>query len=86
MQRTPYREAGQRTRFAYALTGKGRALLPVLIALMEWGDQYAPVKETPALRIAHAGCGAHVSTQLVCTNGHRITDVQELIGHVDVAE
>lgn len=86
MQRTAYRTDGQRTRFAYELTEKGRALLPVLIALMEWGDQHAPVKETPALSIAHAGCGAHVSTQLVCTNGHRITNVQELIGKVDIAK
>ena len=86
IQRTSYRLAGQRTRFAYELTGKGRALLPVLIGLMEWGDKYVPFKETPALLVAHAECGAYVSTQLICANGHRVTDLQELIAKVDVAD
>lgn len=86
MQRTVYRVAGQRARFAYELTAKGQALLPVLIALMEWGDQFAPAKATPALTISHVECGARVHAQLVCTSGHHITQVQELVGEVDVAE
>src|SRR5713226_28091 len=37
--REPYREPGQRTRLAYRLTEKGAELLPVLVALMQWGDR-----------------------------------------------
>ena len=86
MQRTPYRVTGQRKRFAYELTVKGQALLPVLIALMEWGDQFALVKETPALVLSHTECGAHASVQIVCANGHRISQVHELTGKIDLPE
>lgn len=36
----PYQEPGDRVRNEYRLTRKGVALMPVLIALMEWGDEY----------------------------------------------
>src|SRR5271166_2042176 len=39
LAREPYREPGQRTRLAYRLTDKGAELLPVLLALMQWGDR-----------------------------------------------
>ncbi|MEL7131074.1 MAG: helix-turn-helix domain-containing protein [Pseudomonadota bacterium] len=35
-----YREGTSRTRHAYVLTAKGRALAPVMLALMHWGDTY----------------------------------------------
>lgn len=85
MQRSSYRVVGQRARFAYELTEKGQALLPVLISLMEWGDRYTAV-HTPALQLTHAECGAHVTTQLVCANGHQITDTQALRGTINIRE
>src|SRR5664279_1705384 len=39
LERAPYREAGQRTRFEYRLTQRGADLRPVLVALMQYGDQ-----------------------------------------------
>jgi len=36
----PYQEPGERARSEYRLTRKGVALLPVLVSLMEWGDEY----------------------------------------------
>src|SRR5690349_23686498 len=36
----PYREPGQRTRHGYRLTAKGEELLPVIVALMQWGDRW----------------------------------------------
>lgn len=38
--RRPYKEPGQRTRYEYVLTEKGRDLLPAVLALMQWGDKY----------------------------------------------
>ena len=35
----PYQEPGDRVRHEYRLTRKGVGLLPVLVALMEWGDE-----------------------------------------------
>src|SRR6185312_13354869 len=42
LEREPYQEPGQRTRRAYRLTEKGSDLLPVLVALMRWGQMGAP--------------------------------------------
>ncbi|MCQ4118162.1 winged helix-turn-helix transcriptional regulator [Rhodococcus tibetensis] len=39
-ERQPYKEPGQRTRYEYVLTEKGRDLLPAVLALMQWGDKY----------------------------------------------
>jgi DNA-binding HxlR family transcriptional regulator len=39
-EKHPYRAPGQRTRYEYALTEKGCALLPAVLALMQWGDKY----------------------------------------------
>jgi DNA-binding HxlR family transcriptional regulator len=36
----PYQEPGTRSRNEYRLTRKGVALLPVMVALMEWGDEH----------------------------------------------
>lgn len=38
--KTPYREPGQRLRHEYTLTDKGHALLPAVLALMQWGNAY----------------------------------------------
>ena len=36
----PYQEPGDRVRKQYRLTRKGVRLLPVIVSLMEWGDEY----------------------------------------------
>jgi DNA-binding HxlR family transcriptional regulator len=61
-------EAGimQRQGFAdYVLTEKGRALAVALIALTEWGDEWASPVEPPIL-YAHDGCGDPVHAATVC--------------------
>ncbi|WP_299145886.1 helix-turn-helix domain-containing protein [uncultured Tateyamaria sp.] len=35
-----YRDGTSRTRHAYVLTQKGRELVPVIVALMQWGDKH----------------------------------------------
>ena len=37
---TPYREPGARTRTEYVLTPAGEELLPLLVALAQWGDAH----------------------------------------------
>lgn len=34
----PYRDPGRRTRNEYVLTDRGNALLPLMLALMQWGS------------------------------------------------
>jgi DNA-binding HxlR family transcriptional regulator len=38
VEREPYQD--RPPRFAYRLTARGRALLPVLVALQDWGDRW----------------------------------------------
>ena len=38
--RVPYQEPGKRVRDEYRLTEKGEDLLPVLLALVQWGDKH----------------------------------------------
>jgi DNA-binding HxlR family transcriptional regulator len=74
MERSPYQEPGQRTRFEYKLTEKGRALLPVLIALMQWGNEYVEPGKWSTLDLAHTTCGAEVTVEPRCANSHVVAE------------
>jgi DNA-binding HxlR family transcriptional regulator len=39
LERTPYREPGERTRYEYRLTATGADFLPVLLALRQWTER-----------------------------------------------
>jgi DNA-binding HxlR family transcriptional regulator len=56
----PYREPGKRTRYEYLLTDKGRDLLPVVFALMQWGNTYLQAEDGP-LRLVEKGTGEPVT-------------------------
>src|ERR1700719_4260570 len=53
LRRAPYQERGQRVRQEYRLTQKGLDRYPVLVALMEWGDQYAAGPAGPQVTLTH---------------------------------
>jgi DNA-binding HxlR family transcriptional regulator len=72
LRREPYRDPGQRTRMAYHLTDMGADLLPVLIALMNWGDRWLSDGAAP-LSVRHRDCGDPVRAELRCTQGHQLT-------------
>ena len=69
----PYREPGDRTRARYAMTPKGKDLLPALLGLLQWGDTYRADPEGPAVIIKHQDCGRQVDVKLVCSQGHRVS-------------
>src|SRR5262249_14670481 len=60
LERVPYQETGQRTRFAYQLTEKGHDLLPVVVALQQWGDTWAADPQGAPVIRRHRACGAPV--------------------------
>lgn len=72
LERTPYREPGQRTRHEYRLTGMGRDLLPVVLGLMEWGDRYLSDDRRGPLALAHTACGAPAHVEVRCDAGHAV--------------
>jgi DNA-binding HxlR family transcriptional regulator len=73
-----YREAGQRARHEYRLTESGRALRPVLLAVMEFGDTYLAGPDGPPMHVRHADCGGAVRVRLHCENGHELESADRL--------
>ena len=62
------RPYGERpVRYEYHLTKKGRALWPVLVELLQWGDRYAPGPDGPPVIFRHTGCGGTVGPHRACT-------------------
>ena len=70
--RRAYREPGEREREEYVLTDEGRALLPVLGALVQWGDEYRPTGFGPATRYTDARSGEGVRLAFVDPSGREV--------------
>ena len=77
LERRPYRQPGARTREEYVLTPAGAELMPVLLALMQWGDRHLAGQPGPPLLVSHAGCGAAAGVEVRCQSGHTVP-LQEL--------
>lgn len=54
-------------RFDYVLTEKGRDLMPVLMAVMAWGDRWTAGEDGPPLRLRHAACGQDTEPTVSCS-------------------
>jgi len=52
-------------RYEYSQTEKAKDLIPVLAALIAWGDKYYAPNGPPSL-IRHRGCGGSIIHRLVC--------------------
>lgn len=55
LERRAYSEHPE--RFEYRLTDKGRDLMPVLWALMRWGDKWTAGESGPPVELVHDDCG-----------------------------
>ena len=70
--RVPYDEA--RGRFDYRLTDKGRALLPVITAIRQWGDEWILGEKNAPVVVEHTTCGEIIKGILTCDHcGEEIT-------------
>lgn len=68
LETRPYREDGRRERNEYRLTASGWDLLPVVVALKQWGETHLADPDEPVLRITHRDCGGNVRAELVCAD------------------
>jgi len=58
----------KRKRYEYKLTQKGLDLYPVLMTLVQWGDQWLCDEDGPPIIFKHTECG-HISTpQYACNH------------------
>jgi len=66
------------SRYEYRLTNKGLDLLPVLLTIMNWGDQWMSEPGMPPVIFVHKDCGEETTPKLVCSccggdlNAHNI--------------
>lgn len=68
--KVPYDEDRQE----YRLTDAGKALFPVVVALMDWGDTYLPIPDGPPIVLRHNDCDQHTDPFLACRHcGGEIT-------------
>ena len=63
MERRRYSEHPE--HYEYLLTGKGRDLAPVIVALSAWGDRYAAPNGPPII-YEHTACGSEIRQQIRC--------------------
>jgi DNA-binding HxlR family transcriptional regulator len=72
--RTAYRVDGARERHEYRLSKAGRELMPILLAIMAWGDNHLASDEGRPVIPRHADCGAQVRVLVTCEAGHELGD------------
>ena len=78
LRKVPYQDSGQRRRYEYRLTDKGRDLYPVLVALMAWGDQHSVAPDGPQVLLRHRDCGEPVELHLSCRAGHVLESARDV--------
>src|SRR5436305_14073678 len=65
LTREPYQH--RPLRYRYELTEKGADLLPVLLALMRWGDRWTAGPAGPPVTMVHHGCGQATEATMTCS-------------------
>jgi DNA-binding HxlR family transcriptional regulator len=80
LERRPYGD--RRIRHEYRLTRKGRALWPVLVELMQWGDRYAPAPGGPPTVVRHQGCGGKLGPHGTCRRCGALPELQDVRAEV----
>ncbi len=72
IERRAYQAEGERARQEYVLTGAGRDLRTVLVALMDFGDKHRAGVDGPPMELRHRDCGEPIHARLTCAAGHDI--------------
>ncbi len=77
LERRAYREQGERERAEYRLTPAGRDLLPLLTAMLQWGDVHRPVPGPPVGMTVEKVGQTPVRLAYLDADGHEL-DVDEV--------
>ena len=80
LERRPYGE--RPIRYEYHLTEKGRALWPVLVELLQWGDRYAPEPQGPPRIFRHKQCGGLMGAHCICERCGQRLDSADVISEL----
>ena len=66
-------------RYEYRLTEAGRDLVPVLLALMAWGDRWAAPRQGRPIVFRHARCDHECTAFVTCSACGKPLTVNELV-------
>lgn len=72
VEKVPYREPGQRERDGYVLTQMGKDLLPVLLSLLKWGDEYLQDGHKP-LTLIDKKTGREIEVEVTSRPGQAVS-------------
>ena len=66
LEKRPAKPGG--TRLEYRLTERGKALFPVIVSLLQWGDKWCdPDRKGNPMRLTHSSCGHSLQGQVKCS-------------------
>lgn len=73
LERRAYREPGERERAEYLLTPAGRDLMPLLTAMLQWGDAHRPVEGPTVGVTVEKAARTPVRLAYLDSDGHELT-------------
>jgi DNA-binding HxlR family transcriptional regulator len=68
-------------RFEYVLTEKGRDLLPVVLAMMRWGDKWSARGNDIPVTLTHLTCGSETKPSVTCSECGEELHLRDLRAH-----
>jgi DNA-binding HxlR family transcriptional regulator len=80
LERRRYQERPPRDE--YRLTEKGLDLWPVIVSLMNWGDEYAPAPGGPPVVMHHRDCGGAVTAHRTCSRCGALLGARDVVASV----
>ena len=72
IQKTEYKNEGQRTRYEYRLTPKGKDLRVLIITLIEWGNAHLVNPKDDTLQVVDKATQAPVEITLMNQSGEQL--------------
>jgi len=66
LRKVPYQQSP--LRYEYRLTRRGLDLIPVLLAIMGWGDRWLTDKGAVPVEFIHQDCGEVITPTVVCNH------------------
>lgn len=76
LEKTPYREPGQRVREAYQLTAAGEDLKVVMVAMQQWGEAHIPLTPGSRVRAVTVSEGERVHAALLTADERSVSNAE----------
>ena len=77
LERVPVKHGARRQE--YRLTGMGRDLLPILVALAQWGDRWILGPEAVPVKYIHGATGEEIADVTICSKDGRPLDADDIL-------